>query len=324
MLTLSAPTRALMPFRAAMLADAATMAYNAPYAPPDGTLPFPEDAWDAWLDKWCGCSPERFCAYLLDGETPVGEVSWHDRGAAMSVVIKHEYRGRGFGTEGLRLLMTAAFEQHGLLRLCNTFEQDRQPALALHLATGFVPVAEQNSLVTLLLTRDAYFSQKRSLWVRSVYDAMCAYETGVPDRIHHFVKVHSFARQIAQHERLDPEALFTLEIGALTHDIGIKPALEQLGSSAGVHQERLGPPVAQQMLADLGLPAPVIERVCFLIAHHHTTIGVDAIDWRILLEADFLVNMIEGHASPETITAYRDNVFHTDEGLRLLDQIRPQ
>ena len=324
MLTLAAPSLALMPFRQDMLADPATMSYNAPYFPPKGTIAFPESDWDAWLTKWNKPGTDRFCAYLMDGETPVGEISWHDGGAGMGVVIKSEYRGRGYGAEGLRLLMTEAFEKANLLSLRNDFETERQPAMAMHLAAGFVPVAEKDGITTLILTRDAYIARKRAAWIQQTYDAMCEYERGVPERIHHLVKVHSFARQIALHEKLDAATRFTLEIAALTHDIGIKPAEAQYGHCAGPLQERLGPPEAVAMLGVLALPKDVIDRVCFLIGHHHTVEGVDAIDWRILLEADFLVNMIESHYAQPAIDKVRDTVFRTAEGKRLLAQIRPE
>lgn len=323
MLTLASPSLALMPFRQSLLADPDTMAYNAPYDPPDGTLPFPEDEWSAWLTKWTEHGADRFCAYLIDGETPVGEISWHDSGAGMGIVIKSEYRGRGYGAEGLRLLLAEAFEKAGLHSLRNDFESDRQPAMTLHLAAGFVPIAEKDGITTLVLTRDVYIARQRTAWLRDTYDAMCEYERSVPDRIHHLVKVHSFARQIALHEKLDADTLFTLEIAALTHDIGIKPAEAQYGHCAGPLQERLGPPEAVVMLSALGLPENVIDRVCFLIGHHHTVTGVDAIDWRILLEADFLVNMIESHYAQSAIDQTRDTVFQTAEGKRLLEQIRP-
>ena len=63
------------------------------------------------------------------------------------------------------------------------------------------------------------------------------------------------------------------------------------------------------------------ERVCFLIAHHHTLDGVDALDWRILLEADFLVNMIEEGMKADTIQCGREKIFRTGMGLRLMERL---
>ena len=75
------------------------------------------------------------------------------------------------------------------------------------------------------------------------------------------------------------------------------------------------------MLDSLGFAPDVTERVCFLIAHHHTLDGVDALDWRILLEADFLVNMIEEGMKAEAIRCGREKIFRTEMGLRLMKRL---
>ena len=51
--------------------------------------------------------------------------------------------------------------------------------------------------------------------------AMITYDKGDPRRIHHFLKVHAFARQIGMEEELDEKTLFRLEAAAYVHDIGI-------------------------------------------------------------------------------------------------------
>ncbi|MCR4653462.1 MAG: phosphohydrolase, partial [Eubacterium sp.] len=63
------------------------------------------------------------------------------------------------------------------------------------------------------------------------------------------------------------------------------------------------------------------DRVCYLIAHHHTYQGVDDIDYQILLEADFLVNAYEDELGSEAIMNFRRNVFRTESGLKLLNQM---
>ncbi|MBE5803652.1 MAG: GNAT family N-acetyltransferase [Clostridiales bacterium] len=321
MLTLIPADREHMPFRQALLADPATMAYNAPWSPPDGTVPFPESAWDAWLAKWTNHEPERFCGYVATADgTPVGEICWHGHGAGMGVVIHASHRGKGYGAEALQLLIRRAFSHPEISRLENQFESARAAALHTHLNAGFVQAGtDAHGSLTLILTRAAH----RERLLRRLTDAMCQWERGVPDRIHHLIKVHGFARQIGQMELLDEDTLFILEAAALTHDIGIRPAIAQTGACPGPLQERLGPPEAETMLHGLHFPREVIDRVCFLIGRHHTTQGVDAPDWQILLEADFLVNMIENHMSGEAIDACRDRVFRTGEGLRLLHWIRP-
>ena len=155
-------------------------------------------------------------------------------------------------------------------------------------------------------------------------DAMCAYDAGDSHRIHHFIKVHGFARQIGLSEGLDDETQFILEAAAITHDIGIKPAVTLTGACPGPLQEKLGPPEAARMLPPLGFPPEVTERVCFLIGHHHTYEGVEGVDWRILLEADYLVNMVEGKHPDAAIDQARDTFFQTEEGKRLIEWVRPR
>lgn len=150
------------------------------------------------------------------------------------------------------------------------------------------------------------------------------YYAGDPARINHFVKVHAYARQIGLAEQLDADTLFLLEAAALTHDIGIREAERLYGQCGGKLQEHLGPPEAKKMLDSLGFAPDVTERVCFLIAHHHTLDGVDALDWRILLEADFLVNMIEEGMKADAIQCGREKIFRTEMGLRLMKRLMPK
>ena len=112
-----------------------------------------------------------------------------------------------------------------------------------------------------------------------------------------------------------------LEAAAYTHDIGIKPALEKFGSAAGPLQEQEGPACARKMLEELGFDGDLIERVCWLIAHHHTYQPVEGIDHRILIEADFLVNAAEKGLGKEAVAHFLENVAKTDCGRRLLQSI---
>lgn len=162
MLTLVAAGEAWMPFRRSMLEDPATMAYNAPYSPPDGTIPFPESKWAAWLGRWTEKEPERFCGYVLDGDTPVGEVCWHGMGDDIGVVIRADYRGCGYGREALALLMARAFSHPEITHLRNTFETDRDPAMRLHLSMGFVPIGEEDGLTVVEMTRERYMNRYRT------------------------------------------------------------------------------------------------------------------------------------------------------------------
>lgn len=153
--------------------------------------------------------------------------------------------------------------------------------------------------------------------LRALAQQMIEFDQGDPKRIQHFIKVHSFAALIGRAEGLDAAALFTLEAAALVHDIGIHPAEEKFGRCDGKLQEQEGPAPARAMLAGLGFAPEVIERVCWLVAHHHTCTGVDGLDHRILLEADALVNLYEDGCGPQTVRTVLERVFRTPSGTRL-------
>jgi hypothetical protein len=152
-------------------------------------------------------------------------------------------------------------------------------------------------------------------------DAMTEYESGVPRRAGHFLKVHGYARIIGELEGLPEDTLFTLETAAIVHDIGIKPSLAKYGSSAGKYQEREGGAVARDMLGKLGFAPGIIERVVFLVEHHHTYEDINGLDWQILLEADFLVNMLEEDMTRPAIEAAYRNVFRTAAGKRICERL---
>ena len=68
------------------------------------------------------------------------------------------------------------------------------------------------------------------------------------------------------------------------------------------------------MMLGLGFEKDVIERVSYLVGHHHTYTNVEGDDYRILLEADFLVNMYEENSSDNAIKSAYDKIFVTETG----------
>lgn len=147
---------------------------------------------------------------------------------------------------------------------------------------------------------------------------MMGHDCGHPDLIQHFLKVHAFARLISSQEGLDENTQHILETAAIVHDIGILPSLRAYGDDAGHHQEELGPAEAQAMLTALGFAPDVIARVCQLVSRHHTYTDILGIDHQILIEADFLVNLLENHASSAAIEHADKRIFVTVTGKKLL------
>lgn len=151
--------------------------------------------------------------------------------------------------------------------------------------------------------------------------AMMEYERGVPQRINHFLKVYSFAKLIGEQENLPAAVQETLEAAAIVHDIGIRPSLVKYQSSGGNFQEIEGPPIARELLARLAFPEDRIERICFLVGHHHTYQDIDGDDYRILVEADFLVNLYEEKTDKQSVLKVRKNIFRTKAGIKALNDL---
>ena len=150
--------------------------------------------------------------------------------------------------------------------------------------------------------------------------AMIDYNNGDPKRIQHTTKVHAYASMIGKCEGLDEDTLFIIESAALVHDIGIRASEKKYGHQSGKLQEQEGPAVARELLMRLGgFTDQQIEHICWLVGHHHTYHVCEDLDYQILIEADFLVNLFEDEESPSAIRAVRKNIFRTESGIRILE-----
>ena len=161
-LSLYIPAPDELHFYQQMLADPATMSYNAPWFPPDGCIDFPESDWADWYAQWVGCEPERFYAYLRrerDGIF-VGDVNFHRVPERdwwdMGILIYATERGKGYGKAGLALLLERVFRIDGVTRLHNEFENTRDAAYHIHRALGFREIERKNGQIQLLLTKEDY------------------------------------------------------------------------------------------------------------------------------------------------------------------------
>lgn len=160
---------------------------------------------------------------------------------------------------------------------------------------------------------DAYNQQQ----LDDLFVKMIEFYQGDPKRIQHFMKVHSFAKLIGTQEKLDDATMFILEAAAYIHDIGIRIAEEKYGKCDGKLQEQEGPIVAQKILSELGFENYIIERICYLIGNHHTYDNIEGMDYQILVEADFLVNIYEDDMGGHSIKNVYDNIFRTEAGCKL-------
>lgn len=138
-------------------------------------------------------------------------------------------------------------------------------------------------------------------------------------RIHHAMQVYGFARTILLAEGISGKEKNIIETAALIHDIGIPEAERKYGSSAGNYQEIEGPPIARGILEELSYPEEIINRVCFIVANHHSYNRIDGIDFRILVEADLIVNIYGNAMSRKASDTLISKHFVTSAGRRIAE-----
>ena len=135
-------------------------------------------------------------------------------------------------------------------------------------------------------------------------------------RINHALAVLDYAQQIQAVEGGDP---LIVTAAAILHDIGIQQAQRKYNSAAGKYQEIEGPPIAREILSKYKLDGAAIEHICKIIANHHSARGIDTTEFRILWDADWLVNIPEEFPdiTIEKLQALIDKVFKTNKGRQI-------
>ena len=157
--------------------------------------------------------------------------------------------------------------------------------------------------------------------VAEITRKMIACSNGNLRDINHFVKVYGYAKTIGECEHLDKNVQTVLEVAAIIHDIACPLCREKYGNTDGKLQEQEGPALAIAFLQDSGLPEDQVDRIAYLVGHHHTLHDIDGLDYQILLEADYLVNADEGHYPRENIENMMERVFRTKTGKQLLQSM---
>lgn len=141
-------------------------------------------------------------------------------------------------------------------------------------------------------------------------------------RIKHTLKVTEYAEKLIEvtaKEDIDQEIII---YSALLHDVGIKPAEEKHGSAAGKYQEiEGGPPVAKKILSRTGLKKTIIEEICILIGNHHSPGEIDTSNFKLLYDADWLVNLPAEYnlenETPKKIKQIIEKLYLTKSGKEL-------
>jgi HD superfamily phosphodiesterase len=139
-------------------------------------------------------------------------------------------------------------------------------------------------------------------------------------RINHALKVLDYAEKIQQAEGGDS---LVVKATAVLHDIGIQEAERKYNSNAGKYQEIEGPPIAENILKYLEIPLDSIEHICKIIANHHTAKNIDTIEFRIIWDADNIVNLFEDieEYDKEKIQSIIKKRFKTKTGLQIAQKL---
>ena len=110
------------------------------------------------------------------------------------------------------------------------------------------------------------------------------------EKIRHAQSVLLYAEEILKTEPGDRRVVVS---AAVLHDIGIPNAISEHGSSGHRFQEEEGPPVARKIMEELGIDGIIIDKVSDIIGHHHSPGFGESDDFKIVYDADQIVNLAE-------------------------------
>jgi hypothetical protein len=156
--------------------------------------------------------------------------------------------------------------------------------------------------------------------IEKVRKAMMDYFGEDRRRIDHALGVSRYAEEILRHEPGSRELVLAT---AFLHDIGIHEAERKYGSAAGNLQEIEGPPIARNILASLGYDKAFVDEVCDIIAAHHSPGEVETDNFRIIWDADWLVNVGDELDLDDTENLKKsiDRIFMTPTGKALAGEV---
>ena len=183
---------------------------------------------------------------------------------------------------------------------------------------SYCPYAEQclGSMPPELLAK------KKELLVERVPIEMKRYFADDFRRIGHATKVARYAEKICREEKGHP---VVTTLTAYLHDIGIREAERKYNSSSPKYQHVEGPSVAREILTKLGAEEGIIAEVCDIIGHHHTPRDIETVNFKVIYDADLIVNLEEKQQESPTPPAHLEKIiaksFLTESGRDLARKV---
>lgn len=150
-----------------------------------------------------------------------------------------------------------------------------------------------------------------------------AFEATIPSEIDHALNVLKNSEIIMDGEEIKGRERELISITAILHDIGMINAQKKYGSTVGSYQEKEGPESAKNLLIDENLREDEIDRICYIIGHHHTFSKVQGTDFQILWEADLLeaLKKFDKETNQDKLKCIINKNFKTKSGLELAEKI---
>jgi len=169
---------------------------------------------------------------------------------------------------------------------------------------------------------DELKAKKKDMLKDQVAVAMKKYFSTDFKRIAHAGRVARHAEEINKTEQGNSGVVM---VAAFLHDIGIKEAERKYNSSAPKYQHQEGPPVARKILDELKAEPELIDEVCDIIGHHHTPRPEETLNFKIIYDADLIVNLEEqkkeGKFTVEKLERLVERSFFTAGGRELARKI---
>lgn len=157
--------------------------------------------------------------------------------------------------------------------------------------------------------------------IAQIMEKMIAFSEGNIHDIDHLIRVWTYARTIGELEGLDRETQYILEVAAITHDIACPLCREKYGNTNGKYQEAEGVPMVEAFLNGTGMSAAQIERIKYLVGHHHTFSNIEGADYQILVEADYIANASENGYDEKNIENFLNRIVKTNAGRQLIESV---
>jgi HD superfamily phosphodiesterase len=140
------------------------------------------------------------------------------------------------------------------------------------------------------------------------------------NHINHSYRVLHYAEEISNIEAGVGDVVIS---SAILHDIGIPNCEKKYRSMDGQLQEIEGPPVAREILESLLVDEKIIKEVCEIIGCHHSSGEIDTVNFKIIWDADWLVNLPDVYDVKDKVKLQEiiSGTFMTKTGLRIAKEL---